>query len=216
MLIDVWADIACPWCYIGERRLAKARAQRPDIETAVRWMPFQLQPDLPAAGLPWSEFAPAKFGGWEQANAAFARVAEAGAADGIEFRFDRITRAPNTAAAHRLVLLAQERGAADPVIEALFAAYFTEGLDVADPATLRDIAARSGLDADEAAEWLESGSGSFEVEQAQRLARGMGVTGVPLYIFDGRFALSGAQPGEEFVAYLDVAAREVEPGEYER
>lgn len=208
--IDVWADIACPWCYVGERRLAAALTRRPDVVPVFRWMPFQLQPGLPPEGLPWREFAEAKFGGWDRARTMFAQVAAAGSPDGIAFRFEEIGRAPNTAAAHRLMLFAQERGRVREVAESLFAAYFEEARDIGDLATLADLAARAGLDPGEAREWLDSGASAFEVEQAQNLAGRMGITGVPFYIFDGRLALSGAQPVETFVAAIDRAT-EKEP-----
>lgn len=204
--VDIWADIACPWCYIGERRLHAALALRPAITPRFRWMPFELQPGLPPQGVAWSEFVPRKFGGWENARAAFRHVTEAGEADGITFRFDRVTRAPNTANAHRLLLWAQDETDQLPALsEALFRAYFTGGRDVADTETLVAVAAETGLDADAARQWLDSGAGSFEVEQAARRAARMGVSGVPFYVLGGRYALSGAQPLPAFIAAIDVA-----------
>ncbi len=100
MLIEVFADLACPWCYIGARRLARALALRPDLEVQRRWRPFQLQPQMPAGGLPWDRFVREKFGGVERAAGAFARVTEVGAADGLTFAFDRVASAPNTVALH--------------------------------------------------------------------------------------------------------------------
>lgn len=205
LTIDVWADIACPWCYVGERRLIAALAERPNVRARLRWMPFQLQPGLPVEGLSWDEFVPAKFGGWEQARSAFAHVTSAGEPDGIAFHFDRVTRAPNTAEAHRLMLFAQDCGRVAEVAEALFAAYFAEGRDPSDRETLVSVAGSAGLEPGEARHWLESGAGSFEVEQAQRLAGRMGISGVPFYVFAGKYALSGAQPVEAFRAAIDTA-----------
>jgi predicted DsbA family dithiol-disulfide isomerase len=202
--IDIWADIACPWCYVGERRLHAALRERPEIRPAFRWMPFQLQPGLPPEGLPWDEFVPGKFGGWDNARAAFAHVSEVGAADGIAFRFERVTRAPNTASAHRLLLWAQEHGKLPELSEALFRAYFTDGRDPADTETLVALAEETGLDANDARHWLTSGTGSFEVEQAAKIAGRMGITGVPFYVFGGRYALSGAQPVAAFLSALDA------------
>jgi predicted DsbA family dithiol-disulfide isomerase len=153
----VWSDVACPFCWIGERRLGAAlaglRAEWPEVAVARRWRPYQLQPDLPRPGVPWAEFARAKFGDEPAMAAAFARVAQMGAEDGLAYRFDRIAAAPNTADAHRLVLHAE---AADPggdaavrVADALFRAYFHDGRHVGEPAVLAAVAAEQGLDAAE-------------------------------------------------------------------
>jgi predicted DsbA family dithiol-disulfide isomerase len=142
LAIDVWADVACPWCWIGDRRLDAAlqrlRAEHPGLAVEHRWRPFQLQPGLPARGVPWAEFAREKFGGVDTMQAAFGHVAAAGASAGLDYRFDRMTVAPNTAAAHRLILHAGRAGDAagadaDPgmrelaMADRLFRAYFTEG-----------------------------------------------------------------------------------------
>ncbi|HEX7240834.1 MAG TPA: DsbA family protein, partial [Longimicrobiaceae bacterium] len=103
MQIEVYADVVCPWCWIGERRLEAALAQRPELRVRRSWRPFQLQPQMPPGGLPWAEFAAAKFGGAERARGMFAQVAAAGAADGVRFAWDRVATAPNTVDAHRLV-----------------------------------------------------------------------------------------------------------------
>src|ERR687885_2786037 len=110
MQIELFADIACPWCYIGERRLRRALDQRPELEVEFHWRPFQLQPDLPPKGLPWREFAERKFGGPERVAAVFARLNEAAAPDGLVFSPDAITTAANTRDAHRLILFAGETG----------------------------------------------------------------------------------------------------------
>ena len=206
MLIEVYADIACPWCYIGERRLAEALAQRPDMEVARRWRPFQLQPDLPPQGVPWAEFVPAKFGGAAQAARMFARVAQAGAPDGIDFRFDQVATAPNTRDAHRLVLFAAEHGQEWPMADALFAAHFTEGRDLNDPDQLVAVAESVGLDAAEVRAYLASDAGVAEVQASQEQAERLGITGVPFYVIDGRYGLSGAQPVDVFVRALDELA----------
>ena len=207
MLIEVYADIACPWCYIGERRLAQALAQRPDIEVERRWRPFQLQPDLPPQGLPWAEFVATKFGGGAQAERMFARVAQAGAPDGIDFRFDRVATAPNTLDAHRLVLFAAERGQEWPMADALFAAHFSEGRDLNDPDQLVAVAESVGLDAAAVRAYLASDAGIAEVAASQEQAERLGITGVPFYVIDGRYGLSGAQPVDVFVRALDELAR---------
>jgi predicted DsbA family dithiol-disulfide isomerase len=154
--IEVFADIACPWCYIGEHRLERALAARPELQVEWRWRPFQLQPNLPASGIPWDTFASAKFGGAARAQAMFEHVAGVGAEEGIQFAFDRIATAPNTADAHRLILFAQETGRQRDAALALFRAFyiFDErlGLSGAQPVAVflraLDLAVQQGSTAD--------------------------------------------------------------------
>lgn len=205
MLIDVYSDVVCPWCYIGERRLAKALVDQPDLEAEVRWRPFQLQPGMPEGGLPWVEFARQKFGAEDGAKAAFARVVAAGEPDGIRFDFDRVASAPNTVDAHRLILLAEDHGLQWEVADALFRAYFTEGRNLNDHEELVDLASGAGLDAADVREYLAGDAGTSEVHSSQEEARQLGITGVPFYVFDGRYALYGAQPVEVFEEALEAA-----------
>lgn len=205
MLLDVYSDVVCPWCYIGEKRLAKVLAERPDLEAEVRWRPFQLQPGMPRGGLPWAEFTRRKFGGEDGAKAAFARVIAAGEPDGIHFDFDRVASAPNTVDAHRLILFAGERGLQWEVADALFSAYFTEGRDLNDHEDLAAVASGAGLDAADVREYLAGEDNASEVYSSQEEARRLGITGVPFYVFDGRYALYGAQPVEVFEEALEMA-----------
>ena len=203
--IDVYADVVCPWCYVGEKRLEQALQQRPDLTVERRWRPYQLRPEMPAGGLPWHEFAVDKFGGEGRMRAAFEHVSAAGEPDGIRFDFGRISSAPNTVDAHRLILYAAEHGLQWETAEALFRSYFVEGTNLNDPAELAGVAASAGLDTGEAREFLSGDAKTDEVWSAQREAGLVGVTGVPFYVFDGRYALSGAQPVEAFVRALDAA-----------
>jgi predicted DsbA family dithiol-disulfide isomerase len=204
--IDIFADVACPWCYIGERRLTQALAARPDLHVERHWRPYQLQPDLPRGGISWSDLVDQKFGGAERAAAMFGRVAAAGAADGLQFNFDRVTRAPNTADAHRLVLFAAAQDRAWAMVETLFAAYFTNGRDVSDRAELVRLAAEAGFDADSVRDYLASDANAAAVQASQRTAHQYGVQGVPFFVFAERYALSGAQPLEIFERALDLAS----------
>ena len=208
MTVDVFADIACPWCYIGERRLRRALEARPDAAARVRWRPFQLQPDLPREGIGWKEFVPRKFGNWINARAMFGYVEKAGAEDGIRFDFERIATAANTADAHRVVLFAQERGLAWEAAEALFAAYFAEGRDLGDRDELAAVAASAGLDRAEVREMLSGRDYADEVDASQETARANDITGVPFFIFAGRYAVSGAQPLDVLLQAIDLAIRE--------
>lgn len=203
MRIEVWADVACPWCWIGEARLYRALEQRPDIQPEVVWRPFQLQPDIPPEGLDWDELVRTKFGGPERARTMFQHVASAGAADGLEFNFDRVAAAPNTRDAHRLILLAQEAGIGREMAEAMFRAYFNEGRDVGKTGVLADVAAGVGLDRDRVARFLAGDQLSRVVDESQAEAGALGVNGVPFFVLEGKYAFSGAQPVETFVAVLD-------------
>jgi predicted DsbA family dithiol-disulfide isomerase len=212
MRIDVYADIVCPWCYIGERRLESALAQRPELEVEFHWRPFQLRPEMPPQGEPWERLITEKFGGPERARAMFAHVSAAGAPDGVEFAWDRIASAPNTRDAHRLVLLAAEQGRERAMAESLFRGYFAEGALLNDPETLVGLAVRAGVDAGAARELLRGERNVEEVADSQKEAQRLGVTGVPMVVLDGRYAVSGAQPVEVFVRALDTAAAGVAEG----
>lgn len=207
MKIDVYADIACPWCYIGEKRLEQALSMRPDLMPELRWRPFQLRPEMPKEGVPWSDFEVQKFGGHERAQHIFARVTSVGAEDGLDFRFDRIQVAPNTLDAHRLVLFAREQGREWEAVEALFATHFTDGLDVGDLDTLAQIAREIGLDTGAVRDYLQSDRNADAVSESQEEAYSVGVQGVPFYVFDEQYALSGAQPVETFLWALDEVRR---------
>ncbi len=209
MRIEVWADVVCPWCWIGETRLYRALGQRPQVEAEVVWRPFQLQPDLPPEGTPWDEVVQTEFGGPERAKAMFQQVAAAGAYDGLRFEFARIPSHPNTRDAHRLVLLAQESGIARRMAEALFAANFTEGRDIGNRDVLADVAAQVGLDRDRVARFLAGDQFGPAVDASQAEAASLGISGVPFFVIDGKYAFSGAQSLETFVSVLD-RVREME------
>jgi predicted DsbA family dithiol-disulfide isomerase len=213
MTIDVFADIACPWCYIGEANLQAALDQRPGLAVERRWRPFQLQPGLPREGAPRDAFFERKFGGAGAMTAAFDHVTQAGAAAGLTFRFGRLAGAPNTTDAHRLVLLARTYGREWEAADALFEGYFHDGRDLNDAEDLVAIAEHAGVPGADARALLGDDRFEAEVRQSQEVAARSGISGVPLYLFDGRsadagrrFALSGAQPPAAFVQALDRAA----------
>jgi predicted DsbA family dithiol-disulfide isomerase len=196
LTIDVVSDVVCPWCYIGKRKLEAALAQlhraEPDLPVTLRWHPFQLNPDLPAAGIARADYLEAKFGGGARAAEIYARVRSVGEQVGIAFDFDRIVRQPNTLDAHRLIAWAQQRGDADALVERLFHAYFVEGRFVGDRDELVAAAAASGLPEDEARKLIASDALRVEVDAENREAQEAGITGVPFFIFNGRTAVSGA------------------------
>ena len=204
--VDIVSDVVCPWCYIGKRHLEAALAGLPELgEVAVRWHPFELNPDLPAEGIDRGVYLQAKFGGPQRAAQVYERVREAGRRADIAFAFDSISRQPNTRDAHRLVAWAQASGDAQDLVERLFRAYFIEGRFVGDRDVLAGLAAASGLDAKAARAWLDAGMGAKEVGEAEERVRQLGITGVPFFIFAGRVGLSGAQPPEAIVAAIRQA-----------
>ena len=209
LAIDVFSDVVCPWCYIGERRLARglelARARHPGLEVDMRWRPYQLRPDMPAEGEPWATFMRDKFGGEERAQEMFAQVASIGVAEGLTFRFDRVASSPNTVDAHRLILMAAAAGREWAMADALFRAYFAEGANLNDPEQLADVAVRAGLNAAAVREQLAGDDGRAEVVRSQLSAGRLGIQGVPFYVVDGRLGVSGAQPPELFARVLEQA-----------
>ena len=172
----------------------------------MRWLPFQLNPDLPEAGLPRKEYLERKFGPGHAHS--YARVAGVGREVGIDFAFDQITVQPNTLDAHRLMLYGAKRGREDEVAEHLFRAYFLEGANLTDKATLASIGARAGLDRAALAPYLASDDGRQEVLRGDLEARQAGINAVPCFIFNRQTAMSGAQPPETLLqAMLDARPR---------
>jgi predicted DsbA family dithiol-disulfide isomerase len=203
--IDVVSDVVCPWCYIGKRHLEAAIAQLPaDTRPVVRWHPFQLNPDLPRAGIGRRSYLEEKFGGPERAAQIYERVKAAGRAAGLELDFDRIERQPNTLDAHRLIAWAQAEGGgdADALVEALFRAYFVEGRYIGDREVLAEIAGEAGYDAARARELLGDETGVAEIAEMDKHARQMGISGVPFFVFNQRVGVSGAQGGPALLEAL--------------
>ena len=205
MRIEIVSDVICPWCFIGKRRLEKAIALRPDIEFEIGWRPFQLNPDMPREGADRKSYLEAKFGGPARAKEIYARVAGEGAKEGIAFDFDSIKRTPNTLAAHSLLRWALEDGVQYDVKEKLFQAYFLQGRDIGDAAVLAEIAAEAGMDHAAVLGKLEQGIDAEVIEAEDRMARELGITGVPFFIIERRYGLSGAQPPEVLLDVIDKA-----------
>ena len=199
LTIDVVSDVVCPWCFIGKRRLEGALAryaqERPDAPSpTVTWRPFQLNPDLPAEGMARADYIARKFG--PRGGAVYDRVSAVGREVGIEFAFDRITRQPNTLAAHSLIELAGAQGRQDATKEAFFRAYFLDGVDLTARENLVSIATSTGLDRTAVEEWLDSAEAREAVAAEDACAREIGIEGVPFFIFNGRLGVSGAQPAD--------------------
>ncbi|MBJ7596750.1 MAG: disulfide bond formation protein DsbA [Candidatus Nephthysia bennettiae] len=213
MKVEIWSDVVCPWCYIGKRRFESALARfdhRDQVD--VTWRSFELNPGAPAEELGGlAERLASKYGmTLDQAKAANARVAAAAAGEGIEFRLDA-ARPGNTFDAHRLIHLANELGVQAQAKERLMAAYFSEGRRIGDPETLVELVAEVGIAPSEASEALEAGSYGPEVRADEREAAELGITGVPFFVLDRRYGVSGAQPPELMLQALQQAWREAHP-----
>ncbi|MCG5244219.1 DsbA family oxidoreductase [Azospirillum doebereinerae] len=210
MLIETFADLTCPWCYIGKRRLDRALEQRPGIRADLRWQPFQLNPEMPPGGMARADYLVAKFGGAERARQIHRVVEETAERDGLALALDRIQRTPSSFDAHRLIRIAGRRGLGNAMADALFTAYFAEGVDIGDRDALAATAALVGLDFAEARRLLDTDAEAASVHAADSLARQMGLQAVPCYIFNRRYALSGAQEPASFLPLLDLGAEEPE------
>ena len=208
--IDIVSDVVCPWCFIGKRHLEAALA-RFEAPVSVRWLPYFLNPDTPPEGEPYRPFLERKFGGPEALEGIWARVREAGQNAGIAFAFEKIALRANTLAAHRLIERFQQggdAGASNELIERLFHAGFCEGRFIGDPGVLADIAAACSADRDETDAWLRSDAGAEAVIAQEARLRQLGISGVPFFIFNGKLAVSGAQPPE---VLLDALRQSVAP-----
>ena len=208
--IDIFSDVVCPWCYVGERRLRTAMEQRPNLAFERSWQPFQLRPEMPVEGADWKQLIDEKFGGSERANEMFAHLTELGKEEGIELAFDRIASAANTSNAHRLILFAAGQGREWEAANALYRAYFTEGKNLNDLDDLVAAVETTGLDPAATRRFLQTGEGVSEVQQSQATANQLGVSGVPFFIFNNQYAVSGAQPSELFLEIFDKLQEEEE------
>jgi len=207
MKIEIVSDVICPWCYIGKRRLEKALALLGgDAAPEVTWLPFQLNPGMPREGMPRAEYRRAKFGTLERSRQLDARVASEAAGEGLQFALERIERTPNTFAAHQLIDLAQETGVGGAVVDALFRAYFEEARDTGDREVLLEIATAAGLErAKVEARWADAGE-ARRVAELEESMKQLGISGVPTFILERKFGLSGAQPPEALAAAIREAA----------
>ncbi len=207
--IDVWSDIACPWCYVGKRRLEAALARFPRRDAVeVVWRAFELDPSakrVQGTEVSYAERLAKKYGvPVAKAEAMIRQMTEVGAADGLDLRFDKV-RPGNTFDAHRVLHLAAERGAQDAVKERLLRGYMTEGEAIGEPEVLARLAGEAGLDPDEVRAALASDAHAREVRADEAEAREIGITGVPFFAFGGRYGVSGAQPAEALLGVLQKA-----------
>jgi predicted DsbA family dithiol-disulfide isomerase len=207
MKVEIYSDIACPWCYIGEHRFKRALAAYPRADQVeVVYRSFQLDPSAPASPVPLLAHLEEKFGA--RVHEMLGRVGDAAQGEGIAIDWER-AQSVNTLTAHRLLRLAEHDYGAEvqrALVEKLFEAYFTRGGNVADPELLTELAAQVGMDRARVQEYLATGEGAeetrYEIDQARRL----GISSVPTFVFEERFAVPGAQPASTFLQALEQVA----------
>lgn len=206
MLIEVYSDTVCPWCYLGLARLGQALAARSPGSFDVRWLPFELNPDMPIEGRDRAEYLRERFGDVDRFAKAQSTLQALGAEVGIRFDFAAIRRMPNTRRSHALITWAGTHGAQTEVKRRVLAAYFAEGRDIGDPGTLAAIAGEAGLDAVAARAAVDDARLHAQVVGLEAQARAWQIGGVPTFIFGRRYAFSGAQPLAVFGQAIDAAA----------
>lgn len=208
MKIEIYSDVVCPWCYIGERRLNRALAafsQGGQVEVVFR--PYQLDPDAPESAVPLPEYLERRFG--RRVDGVLDQVTTAARAEGIEMAWEKAL-STNTRTAHRLLVFAErEYGAVlqRALAERLFERHFTLGGNIGDVDQLVEAASAAGMDAGRARAHLESGKGVQELEAELEKARRLGIQAVPTFVIDGRYAVQGAQPAAKLLEVLEEAAR---------
>lgn len=205
MRIDIIYDTICPWCYIGKKRLEEALALGPMDDFEIHWNAFLLNPEMPPEGMDAREYTRAKFGGEARASRVYSAITRTGLASGIKFRMDRINWVPNTVDPHRVIRFAERDGRASAAVEAMFQSYFMEGRDIGIRSALVDIGEAIGLNRAALRQYLASEEDRAEVIEQNSRAHRLGLSGVPAFIIDGQFSLSGAQDPQVIRRLLDVA-----------
>ena len=207
MLIEIVSDAICPWCFVGKRRLERALAIAPPPDLKIGWRPFQLNPDMPPDGMDRKEYLRLKFGDGDGGQM-YTAISEAGQREGIGFAFDKIKRTPNTILAHRLIRYSAGLAQQDAVVEALFRTYFLDGADIGRVETLVGVCEQLGLDGPSIRRYLESDEDVETVRAEDAYARQIGIEGVPCFIIERKFAISGAQAPEVFVQAFEHVREE--------
>ncbi len=206
--LDVVSDVMCPWCYIGKRRLEQAIKMAKDIEVLVHWRPFQLDPTIPPEGRDRRQYLEDKFGGKERAAEIYTSIEQAGLKEGIDFQFNKIKLSPNTINAHRLIRWSMNEGyeVHNNLVELLFVKFFIEGENINDLAVLTKVAEMSGMDHAIVEVLFATNKDKEEVENEILIAQQMGITGVPCFIIENKFAVMGAQEPKAIADAIHQAA----------
>jgi len=211
--VDIWSDIACPWCYVGKRRFEAALAQFPHRDQVeVMWHSFELDPSAPAhSDRSMRDILAGKYGrSPAQAQEMLDSMTQTAAAEGLDYHFGHL-KPVNTFLAHQVIHLAATQGKQDAAKERLLAAFFTEGADLSDVDTLGQLGTEVGLDAGEVWAALESGRHAGEVRQDEAQAGALGISGVPFFVLGGKYGVSGAQSSEVFKGALEQVWAETHP-----
>ncbi len=206
MRIDIYSDTVCPWCFLGKRRFELALAARPQYEPRVTFRPFELNPDLPWEGIERADYLAAKVGDTARVTAVNDAIVTMGAAIGLKFRFDLIERMPNTRRSHLLIAHAGRHRLQGMVKDRIMQAYFEEGVDIGEVDELVRLGAECGLIEREVRSALVLREGQDGVVAAERHASVLGISGVPTFVFDGQYTISGAQEPEALAKILDQVA----------
>jgi predicted DsbA family dithiol-disulfide isomerase len=223
--VDVVSDAVCPWCFVGQKRLDRAVASLPDIDVAIRWRPFQLDPTIPPEGKDRKEYMRAKFGDGDRLKQIHANLEETGRAEGISFDFDAIKVSPNTLDAHRLIRWAAALGSNDDgageelqgrAARRLFQLYFEEGKNIGDHQVLIEAARECGMDEAVVRTLLATDADRDKVREEIDTANRMGITGVPCFLIEGRYAVMGAQGSEALAEAIRKVSEAKERGELDR
>ncbi|AZO54826.1 MULTISPECIES: DsbA family oxidoreductase [unclassified Mesorhizobium] len=216
--VDVVSDVVCPWCFIGQKRLDKAVAAAGDVEVHIRWRPFQLDPTIPPQGKDRHEYMLAKFGSDKRIREIHARIEPLGEAEGISFAFDAIKVAPNTLDAHRLIRWAGAAGedVQNRLVRRLFQLNFEEGVNIGDHTVLLEAAREAGMDASVVETLLPSDADVEAVRTEIATASRMGITGVPCFLLEGKYAVMGAQDADTLADAIRQVAAAKARGELEK
>ena len=215
--VDVVSDVVCPWCFIGQKRLDKAIAAVGDVEVHVRWRPFQLDPTIPADGMDRRQYMLGKFGSEERIRQIHARIEPLGEAEGIQFAFDAIKVAPNTLDAHRVIRWAGAAGedVQNRLVRRLFQLNFEQGANIGDYAVLTEAAREAGMDASVVETLLPTDADVEAVRNEIATASRMGITGVPCFLLEGKYAVMGAQDADTLADAIRQVAQAKARGELE-
>ncbi|HEY9044435.1 MAG TPA: DsbA family oxidoreductase [Ohtaekwangia sp.] len=208
--IDVVSDVVCPWCYIGKRRLEKALNElSSEYDFEIEYHPFELNPNMPASGANHREYLIEKFGSEDRYEQITGQTAQVAAAEGLNFNFSEKSISPNTRKAHAIAQLAKEKGLQLNIVESLFKAYFTEGLNLADDKNLVAVAVKAGLNQDEVEQLLKDENALVQIALHEQEMYKLGISGVPFYIINNKYGVSGAQASETFVKVLRDVGQEI-------
>ena len=215
--IDVVSDAVCPWCFIGQKRLDKAVAAVPEVDVQIRWRPFQLDPTIPPEGKDRKQYMLAKFGSEERLRQIHANIEPLGAAESIDFDFDAIKVSPNTLDAHRVMRWAAAAGpeVQNKLARRLFQLYFEEGKNIGDHAVLTEAAREAGMDAPVVEAMLATDTDRDAVANEAATASRMGITGVPCFLLEGKYAVMGAQESDTLADAIRQIAGAKARGELE-